>query len=140
METATSVLLFQAWACPNFCMGTSLSLHYGEDSWPSLPKTHTYFSGFLSERTINRCFCQWMLQRTRVRRILKGFAQGNYETPNIALVAQHLGPVDWTTATELRREYNQLGYNEKDVAQYWAGYALYTNCVQESFDSVCPPP
>ena len=135
METATSLLLFQAWACPQFCMGTALSLVYDEDDWPSLPKTHAYFSGFLSERTINRCFCQEMLQRTRVLRILKGFSQGNYETSIIALVAQ----LSYVDVTALRRQYKQLGYNDQRIAQQWTRYAMYGNCIQESFDSVCPP-
>ena len=55
----------------------------------------------------------------------------------MAQVAQQLGPVD---VTKLRRMYKRLGADEKGVAQHWVMFAMFTNCVQQSFDVACPRP
>merc|ERR1719288_105490 len=52
--------IVEAWACPQFCVGTALNL-LADDEWPSISKTHAYFSGFLSKKTINNCFCHNIL-------------------------------------------------------------------------------
>ena len=91
METTTSLPLFQAWACPQQCMSTALGLHYSDDDWPSLPKFHSYYSGFLYRSTINSCFCTTMMHRTTINKkdgLLVGVARGSYETPVIEQVAQ----------------------------------------------------
>ena len=132
---AGSLLLFQAWACHYFCMATNLSLLYVEDSWPSLPRIHAFFAGILSPKEINKCFCTGL--GTRVLRIIKGFSQGSYATPIMALVAQHLGDVN---VAKLRRMYKRLSMDEKDVVDYLVRSGIFANCVYQRFKAACPPP
>ena len=70
-----------------------------------------------------------MLQDTRVLRILKDFSLGNFKTPINALVAL----LSYVDVTDLRRQYKRLGYYEQHVAQQWTSYAMYANCIHESF-------
>ena len=129
-------LLFQAWACPHFCMAGNLSLLYEEDSWPSLPRIRAFFADILSPKEINKCFCKGLLG-AKVPKIIKDFSQGSYATSFMALVAQRIGNVD---VARLKRMYKQLDDAERGIAEHWVKYAMFTNCVHQSFDVACPPP